>query len=148
MAEKVKQEQRRTQEWILQMAITIFLGISLWLFIPLPSAEAFLAAGLLAAIAAYWIPPKPRESYLRWILENLFFIIGFYLAFWKVPTLLHRWISYSAALGLSLFVFFSIVYWVLKMLGYERQVNLTSWLVQSLLWAFYLSMLGSLGMDR
>jgi hypothetical protein len=152
MTEEVSREDGKTQEWILQMAITLFLGFGLWLLIHswlgMPPAEAFLVAGVLAAIAVYWIPPRPREGYLRWSLENLFFIVGFYLAFWKIPALLHLWIPYAVGLGLSLFVFFSMVYGVLKLLGYERRVNLANWLMRSLLWALYLSMLGSLGMER
>lgn len=145
MAEEIKQEDEKTQERVLQMALTLFLGFGLWLllhnWVGLPSAEAFLAAGLVAAIAVYWIPPKPREGYWGWAAEKLFFVIGFYLAFWKVPALLQQWMSYAVALGLSLFVFFSMAYGVLKMLGHDRRVNLAGWLMWSLLWAFYLSML-------
>jgi hypothetical protein len=174
MIKELRPENRKSQGTVFQEAIALFFGCSLWLlihyWIGVSSATAFLAAGLVAAFAVYWIPPRPHESYLRWSLENLFFIVGFYLAFWKILTLLLQpflasplarlqvylamWkipdmlrlrIPYAITIGFSLFVFFSIGYWVLKMFGYKPRISVARWLWSSFLWALCLSFLGGLG---
>jgi phosphate/sulfate permease len=70
MAGEVRQEDRKTHEWILQIAITLFLGFSLWLLIHnwlgMPSAEAFLVVGLVAAWRLRWGAGDAGRSALCW----------------------------------------------------------------------------------
>ncbi len=134
MVEEVKSKAEIYDERGLQYAITLFAGFGLWLvihyWVGLSSATAFLVAGLAAALLVYWIPPNPLGGYLRWSVQSFLIVIGFYLAFWKVPIFLRQWITYPIAFGLSLCIYFAIASWVLKRPG--RRFNVTD----LLMWGF------------
>jgi hypothetical protein len=120
-------------ERILQWAITFFVGLVLWLLIYYwlrlsSAAEAFLVAGLVAAHLVYLIPPRPLGGYLRWLVESFLIVIGFYLALWKVPIFLQRWIAYPVAFGLSLFICFAIASLALRRPGKRFNIgDLVTW---------------------
>ena len=157
MPEEAKQKVRKSREWISNLVLSLFAGFASWGLIDeivvnehfrLPSAETFLAGMFAGAIMVFLISSKWRGGGLWWASKNLFFITGFYLAFWKVPVLLRPWMSPGIGRGLALIVFFGVVYGALKISGLERRVNLTFWLIWSLFWTLFLLMLGSFTMGR
>ncbi len=157
MPEEAKPKVRNFREWIGNLVVSLFTGFASWDLIDeivvnehlgLPSAETSLAAMLAGAIVVFVLSSKWRGGGLWWASKNLFFIIGFYLAFWKVPILLRPWMSPGIGRGLALVVFFGAVYAALKISGLERRVNLTFWLIWSLFWTLFLLLLGSFTMGR
>ena len=85
----------------------------------LSEANAFLLSGLVACLAVYWIPPFPKESYVRWILTNSLVLIGGFLFLFKIPSLFSRLISYRAAQYLCISVY-GISCWFLIRLKEKR----------------------------
>jgi hypothetical protein len=59
--------------------------------------KAFLIAGLLAILLVYWIPPVPKENYVRWIVSNSLVLFGLFLFLFKIPSAFSSFISYRSA---------------------------------------------------
>ena len=157
MIEEPTQRKDGFPEWARRLIVTIFMGFGSWMLIDeivvnerlgLPSAETFLAAALAAAIFLLFLSPREHESFLWSASEDLFFIISFYLAFWKIPVFLRPMVSIGIGRALCLIGFFIVTYVALKIAGYERRAHLLSWLCWSLFWVLYLLMLGSFAMGR
>jgi hypothetical protein len=72
----------------------------------LPTAEALLIGFLVAHAIGYWLPPKPKENYFRWMLDFGIFMVGFYLALFKIPALLKRWMGSVLAYAIPILIFF------------------------------------------
>ena len=72
-------ERRGVREWLRTAALLIyFQGLSLLLggWIPGPYAAGLALAVVLLVI--YWVPPKPRWSYLKWSGVSILSGIGMY----------------------------------------------------------------------
>ncbi|HYX71996.1 MAG TPA: hypothetical protein VE732_04440 [Nitrososphaera sp.] len=60
MFKKEEAKSEAHNERVLQWAITLFVGGSIWSlmhYLELSSDRAFLVAGVVAALLVYWIPP-------------------------------------------------------------------------------------------
>lgn len=77
----------------------------------LPTGESILVAWPVAYGIGYWLPPRPRESYARWLLGALLIAAAFYLAFFKVPALLKPLTPTAFAYGLPAVLFFAWYVW-------------------------------------
>ena len=73
--------------------------------------EAILVAWLVAYSIGYWLPPKPPESFGRWIRERLIFLVALYLAFFKVPVILKQWLPTIMAYGIPILIFLLASVW-------------------------------------
>ena len=78
----------------------------------LSAANALLLSGFVAIVAVYWIPPLPKERYVRWILTNCVVLFGLYLFLFKIPSLFSGFISYRVAQFLCMSVY-GICWWFL-----------------------------------
>jgi hypothetical protein len=70
-------------------------------------AEAVWVAWFIAFLVGYWLPPRPTETFLKWMLENLIFVTAFYLAFFKIPAWLKPSMPALMAYGIPILVFFA-----------------------------------------
>jgi hypothetical protein len=113
MAENIEQKEKLGGDRGRADFLTISLGVGLTHLLPawelLPTAEAALVAWSVAFAVGYWLPPKPSESYVRWMLERLILVIAFYLAFFKIPVWLRQWLPRILAYGIPILTFFCSV---------------------------------------
>lgn len=69
-------------------------------------AEQWLGYGAIVVFLYHFklktLRPKVSES----ILFTLIIVVGFYLAFWKIPDAAQQWIAFPVAQGLALWVYF------------------------------------------
>jgi hypothetical protein len=73
-------ERKGVREWLRTAALLIyFKGLNLLLssWIPGPHAAGIALAVVLLVI--YWMPPKPRWSYLKWSGMSILLGIGMYV---------------------------------------------------------------------
>jgi hypothetical protein len=59
--------------------------------------RAFLLSGLFAILVVYWIPPRPKVTYVEWILSNSLLWCGLFLFLFKIPYLFLSFLSYPSA---------------------------------------------------
>jgi drug/metabolite transporter (DMT)-like permease len=89
--------------------LTTGIGASFTAILPawgvLHVAEAILVGWSVAFIVGYWLPPRPQESYVRWVLESITLVIGFYLAFFKAPLWLKESIPTLLAYSVPILTF-------------------------------------------
>ena len=125
MSEELRKENHPVAERGRAEFLTTGLAIGLWQLLHLsellPTVEALLAGFLVAYAIGYWLPPKPKENYFRWMLDFGIFIVGFYLAFFKIPALLKRWMGSVVAYGIPIFIFF--VLYTLSILKARRSAT-------------------------
>ncbi len=115
MPETTERGERRLAERRRAEFLTVGVGVGLThLFTAwglLPMAESILVAWSVALAVGYWLPPRPRESYVRWVLEALILVVAFYLAFFKAPALLKPMMPSLIAYGLPALLFFGLYTW-------------------------------------
>lgn len=68
-------------------------------------ASGFLVLGFLAILVVYWIPPIPKETYLRWIITYSVFLFGFFLFLFPIPAVFSKFVSYRSAQILGVLVY-------------------------------------------
>ncbi len=122
MAKNIEQKEKSNGERRRAESLTIGLGVGLTHLLPdwelLPTAEAVLVAWSVAFAVGYWLPPRPTESYARWLLETLILVVAFYLAFFKIPVWLKQWMPSMLAYGTPILTFF--VLYVLSLIWARR----------------------------
>ena len=77
------------------LTLLIWLGTSAMERINLlPRDEAALISGVIALLILYWIPPLPRERYVRWIGSHFLLLVGAYVCLFKLPLLFAGFVGY------------------------------------------------------
>ena len=89
--------------------LMVALATAIWIFLSLsgfvPHAEAILIGWTIGFLVGYWIPPRPYVGFAPWTAERLALISCFYLAVFKIPLLLERFMSILFAYGIPVVVF-------------------------------------------
>jgi hypothetical protein len=88
---------------------TILIGSALSAALPdlvsIPRHEAYLVGWTIAFFVGYFIPPRPRMRFVRWMLERLILITSLYLAAFKVPLVLKPSLPTPFAYGIPITMF-------------------------------------------
>lgn len=83
MGEVMSNTSKRDEGFIMKpvvMAFCYFLGVGLTrALIPEPYAASLVT--LLIGLTFYWIPPKPKMSYLRWAIRCLYIATSVFMIF-------------------------------------------------------------------
>lgn len=90
--ESLKQNQKQNQRYLVNGLMSVMgAGLTL-LFLEVTSlhdAEAVLFGFSLSVTLSYWIPPRPKDGYFRWLARNLSFVTIVYFLIGKIPEWLH-----------------------------------------------------------
>jgi hypothetical protein len=78
----------------------------------IPFDESCLLAAIVVILILYWVPPRPKENYLYWVMTRTVIVIGAYVALFKAPWLLTSIISYRLG-GFLCLAAYLICFWVL-----------------------------------
>ena len=84
--------------------------------------DAFLLSGLVAILVTFWVPPIPKERYVRWIVSNSVILIGAFLFLFRVPLAFSSVLGHRAAQVLCILVY-GICCWLLIRLKENNSRN-------------------------
>ena len=88
MTEAAEPKETRESERSMAPFLMIFLGAGLsqllkgWV---LSDAKAFVLSWMIAFVVGYWLPPRPTEGFLRWLLKSLIVIVGVHMIVFLIP---------------------------------------------------------------
>ena len=71
---------------------------------------AFFVSGVLDFFVIYWIPPRPRTPFPRYLLIMVLPWLGFVVAFWPIPAMLRRLIPVEFAYAIPAFFYTASLY--------------------------------------
>ena len=105
MARTTKQSEKpQERDETLMMVLGAILMPALRKMTSLPWGEAFLVAWTVAFMVGYFIPPRPKMKYARWVIERaLLYTCSFWL--FQAPELLKHWLTIPFAYGIPLTLF-------------------------------------------
>ena len=113
MAKANKRTHAHKRDEGLMIVLGVILSNSLTLVISLPTAEATLVGWGVAFVVGYFIPPRPEDGFIRWVLERLTLIGCFYLVVFKMPLLLKRFLPVYLADGIPFCVYIAgFILWI------------------------------------
>ena len=104
-----------------------------------PFILSMTASCTLAMIFAYWVPPKPRVSFLSYSAAMVLAGVSLFFAF-ALPWELRQFMPIQLAAALPVTVLsLPVRYALLKLIPEARRVSLTKWLLASFIFAVLLS---------
>lgn len=80
----------------------------------LSDSIVFVLSGLVAILAVYWVPPTPKQSYIRWILTHLVLIGGASVSIFTIPRYLAAFVNERLAQFLCLLLYASVCWFVMR----------------------------------
>ena len=93
----------------------VFGGITLKKNYGLGEAPLFLTLGFLAIVVVYWIPPRPRENYVRWIAGNSVLLFGLFLFVFKIPWVFSSFLNYRLAQVLCIGIYVTCCWFLIRL---------------------------------
>ena len=89
MGEATQSKEGRKDERSRAQFLMVFLGIGLSQLLSkgefLSESKAFLLSWSIAFLIGYWLPPRPTQTFLRWVLESSIVVLAVYLIFFLMP---------------------------------------------------------------
>lgn len=106
---------------------------------PVTRTFGYFIGAVLFFLIDYWIPPRPRRSFLNWFLKVVVHATEIMLGLWLMPLFLSRLVWPPLAYGLSALILCFSLYWASPLYPKRNSVSLKKWLIVSalftLLWA-------------
>ncbi len=88
---------------------------------------AYLAAYGVATAVEYWVPPRPPERFVPWLLRVAGVCLNFYVGLVTMPESLRGSLPSPLAYFLPAFLVFLAFYWVPPLYPVKRNVPLWKW---------------------
>jgi hypothetical protein len=107
-----------------------------------PLANA--VAGSVVVLAAYWIPPRPKISFIKYLIIFEYIVLGYSLIFWLVPPILKQYMIIPFAYGIPSFLFLVSILFVLRAFTSNRRISAVTWIGFSLILAVIISVFATL----
>ena len=91
MTENAEPKETRESERSLAPFLMVLLGAGLsqllkdWV---LSDAKAYLLSWMIAFVVAYWLPPRPAEGFVAYLLKSSIIVVAVYLIVFLLPALL------------------------------------------------------------
>ena len=132
MAEEIRKssEDKKTFAWGNFWWIVLFsFGSSILREMGVYPSIAWIGWGTVVNIVSYWLPPNPKESFIKWFVTMETLLIGFVVIVWFIPKLLREIIPIFLAYGLPALVFFMSIYFIPPLQGNKKRSGFLKWVI-------------------
>ena len=123
MSDAAEPKETREFEGTLALFLMILLGTGLSQLLKgwaLSDAKAFVLSWMIAFVVGYWLPPRPADGFLRWLLKSSIVIAFVYMIVFLVPA----WLDGSMPL---LYYGVPIVTFIIFFIFVRRSSFFSSW---------------------
>lgn len=100
-----------------------------------PRPLAIMLSATVVFLPAYWFPPRPAISFLRYAIALELFLGEFVIGFWPIPTLLRHFMPIQFAYSIPALVVSVLVYFQLEFLHPKKNGSFGKWVFGSLVFA-------------
>jgi hypothetical protein len=137
-------ERRKPSAWSGFWVVSLFLfGSYILRAMGVYAPVAWVAWGTVVNLIGYWLPPRPKVSFTKWLVTMELIIVVGVISLWFIPRFLRELMPVTLAYGLPLLLIGVSLYFTPNLYNDRKRGSLLMWVVGSCVFALLFGLLMS-----